>query len=231
MRFASRSRSQRGQRDQAIPSASLSCSVSCRSLILIVTMKYVVILLRADNHGEGGTLALMALAHRALGRGAPIINHAWHHQRRAVLRRLHHHAGTFSAVRNRRLEGGHAGIRPLVVPPIALILWALFLVQSRGTAKVLVGGDRFLHRFGSGQDVDGINRPGRDEVQEVGNIFAMMAVPHSDRQVLVHGLSDGELVLRGRIHAHERQRAGLCQRLYGPVQHLFRCVARLPGAL
>src|ERR1700747_2295115 len=41
------------------------------ALILIVTVKYVVILLRADNNGEGGTLALMALAHRAVGaRGA-----------------------------------------------------------------------------------------------------------------------------------------------------------------
>ena len=32
------------------------------ALILIVTVKYVIILLRADNNGEGGTLALMALA-------------------------------------------------------------------------------------------------------------------------------------------------------------------------
>ena len=31
------------------------------ALILIVTVKYVLILLRADNDGEGGTLALMAL--------------------------------------------------------------------------------------------------------------------------------------------------------------------------
>src|SRR5437868_4077372 len=30
------------------------------ALLLIVTIKYVVILLRTDNHGEGGTLALMA---------------------------------------------------------------------------------------------------------------------------------------------------------------------------
>src|SRR5499427_6534499 len=37
------------------------------SLILVVTIKYVVILLRADNNGEGGTLALMALANRAMG--------------------------------------------------------------------------------------------------------------------------------------------------------------------
>ena len=37
------------------------------SLILVVTIKYVVILLRADNNGEGGTLTLVALAQRALG--------------------------------------------------------------------------------------------------------------------------------------------------------------------
>src|SRR5262249_60933107 len=37
------------------------------SLIIIVTLKYVLILLRADNNGEGGTLTLMALAQRAMG--------------------------------------------------------------------------------------------------------------------------------------------------------------------
>ena len=41
------------------------------ALILVVTLKYVVILLRADNNGEGGTLALMALAQRSLAKGAP----------------------------------------------------------------------------------------------------------------------------------------------------------------
>src|SRR5262245_36887784 len=38
------------------------------ALLLIVTGKYVLILLRADNKGEGGTLALMALASRSLVR-------------------------------------------------------------------------------------------------------------------------------------------------------------------
>ena len=38
------------------------------ALIVVVTLKYVVILLRADNNGEGGTLTLMALATRAVGR-------------------------------------------------------------------------------------------------------------------------------------------------------------------
>ena len=36
------------------------------ALILVVTLKYVVFLMRADNKGEGGTLALMALAQRSL---------------------------------------------------------------------------------------------------------------------------------------------------------------------
>ncbi len=39
------------------------------SLILIVTVKYVLVLTRADNRGVGGSLALMALAQRALGAG------------------------------------------------------------------------------------------------------------------------------------------------------------------
>ena len=37
------------------------------ALIIIVTIKYVIFVMRADNKGEGGTLALMALAQRALG--------------------------------------------------------------------------------------------------------------------------------------------------------------------
>src|SRR5712692_8293612 len=37
------------------------------ALIVTVTLKYVLLLLRADNNGEGGTLTLMALAQRALG--------------------------------------------------------------------------------------------------------------------------------------------------------------------
>src|SRR5262245_61880647 len=43
------------------------------ALIVVVTIKYVLILLRADNHGEGGTLSLTALAGRALGRRTPLV--------------------------------------------------------------------------------------------------------------------------------------------------------------
>ena len=43
------------------------------ALLLVVTVKYVLILLRADNRGEGGTLALMALARRTVGRGTSAV--------------------------------------------------------------------------------------------------------------------------------------------------------------
>src|SRR5262249_50546265 len=44
------------------------------ALLIIVTAKYILILLQANNNGEGGTLALMALANRALsGRGSVVI--------------------------------------------------------------------------------------------------------------------------------------------------------------
>ena len=58
------------------------------ALLLVVTAKYVLILLRADNNGEGGTLALMALATHAFARraGIVILHSAWRHKRRAVLR-------------------------------------------------------------------------------------------------------------------------------------------------
>src|ERR1700754_5056950 len=43
------------------------------ALIVVVTIKYVIILLRADNNGEGGTLSLTALAFRAVGRRTPFV--------------------------------------------------------------------------------------------------------------------------------------------------------------
>ena len=58
----------------ATPQAVLGVlSLILWALIVVVTLKYVVILLRADNNGEGGTLALMALAQRAVGKGGATI--------------------------------------------------------------------------------------------------------------------------------------------------------------
>src|ERR1044072_6168290 len=42
-------------------------------LTLIVTLKYVLLIMSADNHGEGGTLSLMALLQHAVGRNLFVI--------------------------------------------------------------------------------------------------------------------------------------------------------------
>ena len=72
------------------------------ALIVTVTLKYVLILLRADNNGEGGTLSLTALATRALGRRTRIRLHPRRHRRRDVSRRHRDHAGDFGALGGRR---------------------------------------------------------------------------------------------------------------------------------
>src|SRR5690348_3039102 len=48
-------------------------SLAIWALILVVTLKYVLFLMRADNKGEGGTLALMTLAQAAIGRRTTIV--------------------------------------------------------------------------------------------------------------------------------------------------------------
>ena len=84
------------------------------ALILIVTVKYVLILLRADNNGEGGTLALDgACQPRARRHSSALIVVARHDQRRAVLWRRHDHARAFGAVGRRRPRSRDAGARSL----------------------------------------------------------------------------------------------------------------------
>ena len=50
-------------------------SVIFWALMLVVTLKYVILILRADNHGEGGGLALTALAAQAV-KDLPALRHA-----------------------------------------------------------------------------------------------------------------------------------------------------------
>ena len=68
------------------------------ALILVVTVKYVLLLLRADNDGEGGTLALMALAQRAIGGHSFTGIVARNNRCGPFLWRCHAHAGCLGAV-------------------------------------------------------------------------------------------------------------------------------------
>jgi KUP system potassium uptake protein len=106
------------------------------ALILVVTVKYVLILLRADNNGEGGTLALMALAFRAVGKRAPfvlilgVIGAAMFLGDSVITPAI----SVLSAVEGLKLVSPVFG--DFVVPITILILVALFAVQRRGTANV-----------------------------------------------------------------------------------------------
>jgi KUP system potassium uptake protein len=106
------------------------------ALMSIVTLKYVIFLLRADNHGEGGTLTLMALAQRGWQGNAYII---------AVMGMLG--AALFygdavitpaisvlSAVEGLKIIT--PAFEPYIIPLSLMILVGLFVVQKRGTAKV-----------------------------------------------------------------------------------------------
>jgi KUP system potassium uptake protein len=106
------------------------------ALIVIVTLKYVVILLRADNGGEGGTLALMALAQRALGNRAGvvalcgIISAALFYGDAMITPAL----SVLSAVEG--LKVATPAFEHYVVPLTVVILIALFSLQATGTSKV-----------------------------------------------------------------------------------------------
>jgi KUP system potassium uptake protein len=109
------------------------------SMMIIVTLKYVSIIMRADNKGEGGSLALLALINRTLGGkkrwtsgiimlgvfatalfyGDSMITPA---------------VSVLSAVEG--LTTVQAGLAPFVVPIAVAILIGLFAIQARGTARV-----------------------------------------------------------------------------------------------
>jgi KUP system potassium uptake protein len=106
------------------------------ALIIVVTLKYVLILLRADNHGEGGTLALMALAQRAVSYGAGaivllgIVSGALFYGDAVITPAL----SVLSAIEGIKLVT--VALDPYVVPLTVVILVVLFAAQSRGTARV-----------------------------------------------------------------------------------------------
>jgi KUP system potassium uptake protein len=106
------------------------------TLVVIVTLKYVMLIMSMDNDGEGGTLTLMALVQKVMG-----------HKGRAIVLLGMAGAALFygdavitpaisvlSAVEGLNLVA--PGLDPWIVPLSLAILVTLFAVQSRGTASV-----------------------------------------------------------------------------------------------
>jgi KUP system potassium uptake protein len=115
-------------------------SLALWSLIFVVTIKYVVFLMRADNHGEGGVLALTALARRALGKRSMIAlvlgasGAALFYGDAIITPAL----SVLSAAEGLKTLPGAGGMfsDDLILFITIAILIGLFAIQSRGTASV-----------------------------------------------------------------------------------------------
>ncbi len=110
------------------------------SLVIVVTIKYHIVIIRADNKGEGGVLALMALVNGSrLARGLSprrlmivlgIFGSALLYADGALTPAI----SVLSAVEG--LEIATPALAPWVIPVTLVILIGLFLVQRRGTARI-----------------------------------------------------------------------------------------------
>ena len=109
------------------------------ALIMIVTVKYVIFLMRADNKGEGGTLALMALAQKALGKYSPTVFFlgicgAALFYGDGIITPAVSVLGAVEGLKD--APGMGKEIHAYIVPISAVILVGLFMVQSKGTGKM-----------------------------------------------------------------------------------------------
>ena len=109
------------------------------SMMIIVSLKYLTIIMRADNKGEGGSLALLALINRQLGgkkkwtKGIVLLGvfaTALFYGDSMITPAI----SVLSAVEG--LTTVNAGLEPYVVPIAIAILFGLFAIQSHGTARV-----------------------------------------------------------------------------------------------
>ncbi|WAW10175.1 potassium transporter Kup [Oxalobacter vibrioformis] len=108
-------------------------------LIIIVSVKYVLIMLKADNRGEGGTLALMALAHTIFKKNSRlyfpllvlgVFGASLFYGDSVITPAI----SVLSAVEG--LEVATPILKPYVVPIALVILVGLYSVQSKGTAGI-----------------------------------------------------------------------------------------------
>ena len=108
------------------------------SMTLVVTIQYVSILMRADNKGQGGTMALVAMISRFVGGS----KYAWVTILLGVFATALFYGDSMitpaisvlSAVEG--LTVVEAGLEPMVIPIALVLLVGLFIIQKRGTTRV-----------------------------------------------------------------------------------------------
>jgi KUP system potassium uptake protein len=128
-------------KDPLGPGAALGVvSLALWALILVVTVKYVLFVMRADNKGEGGVLSLMALAQRALGRRTRVVFllgliGASLFYGDAIITPAISVLGAFQGMNDVPALHGLVSAKEITLISFGLLV-GLFLVQARGTARL-----------------------------------------------------------------------------------------------
>ena len=184
------------------------------SLILIVSVKYIIFVMRLDNHGEGGIVALLALLrqkrHWGLLVALGLFGAALLYGDGVITPAI----SVLSAAEG--LEVATPAFRPYVLPSTLLILFLLFFVQKYGTARVgSVFGPIMLVWFGT------IATLGTLEIVRAPAILLALNPWYGVRFFLEHGLASF-LVLGSVVLAVTGAEA-----LYADMGHFGRTPIRL----
>ncbi len=162
------------------------------TLVLVVSLKYLTVIMRADNDGEGGSLALLALAERAVARrkrmaaclaAVGIVAAALFYGDSMITPAI----SVLSAVEGLKVAAPHLG--PFVVPLTVAILVGLFALQRHGTGAIgFLFGPVMLVWFGT------LAVLGARSILNVPEVLYALS-PHYAAQFLLHGGGIGFLAL------------------------------------
>jgi KUP system potassium uptake protein len=147
-----------------------------------VTLKYVLLIMRADNNGEGGTLTLMALLQRVMGRNVFVVSvlgmagAALFYGDAIITPAI----SVLSAVEGLKLAT--PAFEPFVIPLSLAILVGLFSVQSRGTAAVAAWFGPITAIWFVAMTIGGLAQLAEDP-----SILAAISPVHGVRFLIAHG--------------------------------------------
>jgi KUP system potassium uptake protein len=178
-----------GQAGGVTPAAVMGVvSLAFWALILVVTVKYVLFLMRADNNGEGGVLSLAALAEAAVGRRTNLIFvlgviGAGLFYGDAIITPAISVLSAVEGLRTVPVLGEHVSLGAVIATSLAILL-GLFLAQSRGTAGVgRWFGPICIVWFVA---IAGVGVP---HILEAPAVIGALSPHHAIRFLLTHGLA------------------------------------------
>ena len=167
-------------------------SILLWTLILIVSIKYVMLVMRADNRGEGGTLSLVALVQQALRKrpgwllAIGVVGISLFFGDAMITPAM----SVLSAVEGMALVA--PGFQPFVVLVTLLIIFGLFLFQAQGTERVAILFGPIMVLWFFVMAILGLRHIGDDPA-----ILAALNPVHAFRFLTSHGL--GSFIVLGSV--------------------------------